>query len=512
MVPGPDRSTSRSMERTEGANEAARSEGDEVKRDEHAGVGAVHSIEEVGEPLSAGLGGEKGRPSYRTKKGTTSETLCSGNVTTKLRRLAELASTDQQRALTSVAHVIDVDWVREAYRRTRKDGAVGVDGATAEAFASNLERNLQELANRLRAGTYRPPPVRRVHIPKGNGKTRPIGIPTFEDKVAQRVVAMVLEAIYEPEFLECSYGFRPRRSAHQALEELQRRPTYWKKCWVIEADIESFFDTIDHGQLRSVLDRRIRDGVIRRLIDRWLQAGVMESGRLTIPDEGTPQGGVISPLLANIFLHDVLDQWVEHIVRPRLHGKTKLIRYADDFVLLVHNEEDVARVMSALAKRLERFGLRLHPDKTRAVSFNSPGRGKPRAQRARSFDFLGFTHFWARSRKGTWVVKQRTATGRFSRASKAAKERCHRMMHTTLAAQHRSLCLLLRGHYGYYGITGNGDALARFRSEVQRHWGRALARRDGRRMAWARFATVLQRFPFPMPRPPRSLVPSEPVA
>jgi RNA-directed DNA polymerase len=507
-----ERCTSRPSERTAGATEVARSEGNEVKRDEHAGVGVAHRTDEVGEPLSAGLDGGMGRPSYRPKKGQITETLCSGNVTTKLQRIAELARTDRQRALTSVAHVIDVEWVREAFRRTRKDGAAGVDGKSATEFTNDLESNLRLLASQLRAGTYRPPPVRRVHIPKGNGKTRPIGVPTFEDKVAQRAVAMVLEAIYETEFLDNSYGFRPGRSAHQALEELQRRPTYWKKCWVIEADIEGFFDSIDHGALRSVLDRRIRDGVIRRLIDRWLQAGVMESGRLTVPDEGTPQGGVISPLLANIFLHDVLDLWVEHSVRPRLSGKSKLIRYADDFVLLVHNGEDVPRVMSALAKRFERFGLRLHPDKTRALSFNSPGRGKPRAQTARSFDFLGFTHYWASSRNGNWVVKQRTAKDRFSRASKAAKERCRRLRHMPLASQHRALCLLLRGHYGYYGITGNGDALARFRNEVTRHWGRALARRNGKRFVWVRFTATLTRFPLPMPRPPRSVLPSEPVA
>lgn len=443
-----------------------------------------------------------------------SETLSSGNVTTKLQRLATLASTDRRRALTSIAHVIDVEWVREAYRRTRKDGAPGVDRRTAEEFASNLEENLRALATELRAGTYRPPPVRRVHIPKWNGRTRPIGVPTFADKVAQRAVAMILEAIYEPEFLDGSYGFRPKRSAHQALEELQKRPTYWKKCWVIEADIESFFDTIDHGMLRSVLDRRVRDGVVRRLVDRWLQAGVMESGRVTVPDEGTPQGGVISPLLANIFLHDVLDLWIEHTVRPRLAGKMKLIRYADDFVLLCHNGEDVPRVMTALARRFERFGLRLHPDKTRALSFDSPGRGRPRAQRARSFDFLGLTHYWARSRKNErrWIVKRRTAKGRFSRACAAAKERCRRMMHMPLDAQHRALCLLLRGHYGYYGITGNGDALARFRREVERHWGRALARRSGRRFTWIGFTPILDRFPLPLPRPPRSVAPSEPVA
>jgi RNA-directed DNA polymerase len=510
MVPGPGASPPRPRERTAGAIEVAPNEGNEMKRDEHAGVGVARSTDEAGEPLPTGLGGGKGRSSYRSKKGPTSETLCS--VTTKLRRIAELANTDRQRALTSVAHVIDLDWLREAYRRTRKDGAPGVDGKTATEFAADLEQNLGALATRLRAGTYRPPPVRRVHIPKGNGTTRPIGVPTFEDKVAQRAVAMVLEAIYETEFLDVSYGFRPGRSAHQALEELQRRPTYWTKCWVIEADIERFFDGIDHGLLRSVLDRRVRDGVLRRLIDRWLQAGVMESGQLTVPDEGTPQGGVISPLLANVFLHDVLDLWVEDTVRPRLRGKLKLIRYADDFVLLIHNKEDVPRVMSALAKRLERFGLRLHPDKTRALSFDSPWRGTLRAQRSRSFDFLGLTHYWAPSRKGNWVVKQRTAKDRFSRASVAAKERCRRLMHAPLAVQHRALSLLLRGHYGYYGITGNGDALARFRHEVERHWGRALARRDGRRFAWARFKATLKRLPLPMPRPPRSVAPSEPVA
>lgn len=441
-----------------------------------------------------------------------SGTLSSGTITTKLQRLATLASKDQGRALTSIAHVIDVEWVREAYRRTRKDGAPGVDRKTAAEFAGNLEENLRLLACALRAGTYRPPPVRRVHIPKGNGQTRAIGVPTFEDKVAQRAVAMILEAIYEPEFLDASYGFRPKRSAHQALEELQRRPTYWKKCWVIEADIERFFDTIDHGMLRSVLDRRVRDGVVRRLVDRWLQAGVTESGSITVPDEGTPQGGVLSPLLANIFLHDVLDLWIEHTVRPRLAGKVKLIRYADDFVLLCHNGEDVARVMTALAKRFERFGLRLHPDKTRALSFDSPGSNRPRAQRARSFDFLGLTHYWARSRKGRWVVKQRTAKARFSRACIAVKERCRRMMHKPLDVQHRSLCSLLRGHFGYYGITGNGDALARFRREVERHWGRALAKRSGRQFTWVGMKPILVRFPLPRPRPPRSVAPSEPVA
>jgi len=438
------------------------------------------------------------------------ETLRSGNVTTKLRRIAELARKDRTRIFTSVAHAIDLDWMKEAYRRTRKDGAAGVDGCTWASYATNLEANLEALAAKIRAGIYRPPPVRRAHIPKASGGTRPIGIPTFEDKIAQRAVAMLLEAIYEQDFDPHSYGFRPGRSAHQALEELQRRPTYWERCWVIEADIQSFFDTIDHAKLRSILDQRVRDGVIRTLIDRWLNAGVLEDGRVTRPNDGTPQGGVISPLLANIFLHEVLDRWVVRDVRPRLKGQVRCIRYADDFVLLLGREDDARRVMTVLYKRFERFELKLHPEKTRILSFDSPGVGTERAQRARSFDFLGFTHYWARSRKGRWVVKQRTAKNRFTRGLKAVKERCRRLRHHRLRDQHEVLCRMLRGHFNYYGITGNGDALRSFCHEAERIWGRSLARRNSRRFAWQRFKLLLDRFRLPKPRPIHSVCPSEP--
>ena len=381
---------------------------------------------------------------------------------------------------------------------------------TSVAYAANLEANLRALAEKFHRGTYRPPPVRRAHIPKGNGKTRSIGIPTFEDKVMQRAVAMVLEAIYEEEFYDFSYGFRPGRSAHDALRELQKRPTYWQHCWVIEADIQSFFDTIDHAKLRSILDRRVRDGVIRRMVDKWLRAGVLESSGLLYADAGTPQGGVISPLLANIFLHDVLDRWFGHDVSPRCSGRTKIIRYADDFVMLFGWEEDARRVMEVLPKRFARFGLRLHPDKTRLLSFDSPDLGKPRAQRERSFDFLGFTHFWARSRRGRFVVKQRTAKDRFTRALQKFRAQCALMMHVPVEHQHRTLSQMLRGHYGYYGITGNGDALRRFLHDATRHWGRSLARRNSRRFAWRRFTPLLERFPLPPPRPIHSVSPSEP--
>jgi RNA-directed DNA polymerase len=438
-----------------------------------------------------------------------SETLCSGSVTTKLQRIAELASKDRRRVFTSVAHVIDLEWMKEAYRRTRKDGATGVDDCTAADYAANLEVNLSALAQRVRSGSYKPPPVRRALIPKDGGKTRPIGIPTFEDKIAQRAVAMVLEAIYEQSFHDLSFGFRPGRSAHDALVELQRRPTYWQRCWVIEADIESFFDTIDHTKLRSVLDQRVRDGVIRRLIDKWLRAGVLNQGRIEYPEFGTPQGGVISPILANIFLDEVLDRWFTTVVWPRAKGLIKFVRYADDFVLLFNRKDQAERVMAVLPKRFEKFGLRLHPEKTRMLSFNCPGRREPRTQRERSFDFLGFTHYWVKSRSGGWVVRQTTAKARFRRSLRRVKERCRRMLHAPVERQHQVLCSMLRGHNNYFGITGNGRALERFRTEVRHIWGRSLARRSGRRFAWQRFAPLLERFPLPLPHPPRSVITSK---
>jgi len=252
-------------------------------------------------------------------------------ISPKLERIAKLAKEAPEMAFTSLAHHIDIDWLREAYRRTRKDGAPGVDGASAGEYATKLEENLQSLLDRAKSGNYRAPPVKRVHIPKGDGsQTRPIGIPTFEDKVLQRAAAMALEAVHEQDFLDCSYGFRPGRSAHQALEVLQHGLVCMAGGWVLEVDIRKFFDTLDHAHLREILRRRVRDGVLLRLIGKWLNAGVLEGRELSYPDAGTPQGGVISPLLANVYLHEVLDVWFEREVKRRLHGRATLVRYAGD--------------------------------------------------------------------------------------------------------------------------------------------------------------------------------------
>ncbi len=400
-------------------------------------------------------------------------------------------------AFTTLAHHIDLELLREAYRRTRKDGAVGVDRQTAEEYAANLGENLAALHERLKAGTYVAPPVKRVHIPKGDGgKTRPIGIPTFEDKVLQRAVAMVLEAVYEQDFLDCSYGFRPRRSAHQALDLLWERAMAGGTV-ILEVDIQAFFDSLDHGHLRSFLDLRVRDGVIRRVIDKWLKAGVLEEGSVSYPEAGTPQGGVISPLLANVYLHEVIDKWFASEVKPRLSGEAHLVRYADDFVIVFTRAGDARRVLDVLPKRLGRYGLTLHPTKTRLVKFRPPGPGRDDPG---TFDFLGFTYLWARSRKGSWVVKRKTARGRFNRALKRITEWCKLHRHDSAREQHRYLSQAVRGHYGYFGITGNSRAIARFTYGVVLVWLKWLQRRSQRAMTLERKAALLKRFPLPPPR------------
>jgi group II intron reverse transcriptase/maturase len=409
---------------------------------------------------------------------------------------------------TSLAHLMDIEWLHEAWRRTRKDGAAGVDGQTAAGYEQELEGNLRSLLDRAKSGTYRAPPVRRVHIPKGGSatETRPIGIPTLEDKVLQRAVAMLLEPIYEQDFHDCSHGFRPGRGAHQALQALWKQTMVNRGGWIVEVDIRKFFDTLDHHHLREFVGQRVRDGVLLRLIGKWLNAGVMEEGRVSYPDSGSPQGGVISPMLSNIYLHYVLDDWLEREVKPRLKGRAHLIRYADDFVIGLTDEEDAQRVMQVLPKRFGRYGLTLHPEKTRLVPFRRPSSprgddGDDRGAGPGSFDFLGFTHIWAKSQRGNWVVKQRTAASRLRRAVRSIAQWCRFNRHRPLAEQQRTLSQRLRGHYAYYGITGNSTSLSRFFTAVECCWRKWLSRRDRQRSTtWDAFNRLLSRYPLPAVR------------
>jgi RNA-directed DNA polymerase len=429
------------------------------------------------------------------------------DISTRQEKIAEQSRRAPSMVWTTLAHHIDLPWLHEAYRRARKDAAVGVDGVTAQAYEAGLEANLQGLLEQFKSGTYRAPAVRRVHIPKdgASAKTRAIGIPTLEDKILQRAVLMVLEPIYEQDFMDCSYGFRPGRGAHQALEALWKELMGIGGGWIIDLDIQNFFDTVSRSHLHAFLDRRVHDGVIRRVIGKWLNAGVMEDGAVFYPEAGTPQGGVISPLLSNLYLHEVLDRWFDQEVKPRLRGRAFIVRYADDATLGFEHEEDARRVMAVLSKRFARYGLTLHPEKTKLVEFRSPGRrGGDQEQEPHpgsSFDMLGFTHFWARSRKGRWVVKRKTAKNRFGRAVKRLAQWCRENRHLPLALQHQAINRKLRGHYAYYGVTGNARALSRYLRMAERTWRKWLNRRNHRaHMQWERFKQVLRRYPLLPPR------------
>ena len=425
----------------------------------------------------------------------------STNTSTKRQRIAELAKQKPEMAFTSLNHLLDLDLLREAFSRTPKDKAPGVDGQTYADYEANLEDNLRSLLARVRSGTYHAPPVRRVHIPKGTGnETRPIGIPTLEDKVLQRAVLMLLEPLYEPLFHAGSYGFRPGRSAHQALESLWKQLMDSTGGWVLDVDIRKFFDTLDHGHLQALLRHRVRDGVLLRLIGKWLNAGVLEDGEISHPDEGTPQGGVISPLLANIYLHYVLDTWLEQMVKPHLRGRVFLIRYADDFVLGFTGEVDARRVLDVLPQRFAKQGLTIHPDQTRLLRFRPGpvGRNVGDLPQSGAFDVLGFTHYWDRSRKGRWVVKRKTATHRFTRAIEKISAWCQFNRHQPLSDQHATLSSKVRGHCQYYGLTGNSHALSAFRHFVTRVWKKWLSRRNRERhWTWADHTRMLQRYPLP---------------
>jgi group II intron reverse transcriptase/maturase len=424
-------------------------------------------------------------------------TESSVEVLTRQWRIAEIAKQNPQRSLNSIHHHLDMDWLRVAYGRLQKDKAPGYDGQTVQNYGEDLDRRLEELLARVKVGHYKAPPVKRVHIPKGDGKeTRPIGIPTTEDKVLQRAVAMMLEPIYEEEFKDFSYGFRPGRSAHQALQRIWKQIMSESIQWIVEVDIRKFFDTLDHSRLREVLRQRVSDGVITKLIDKWLKAGVMEKQQLSYPERGSPQGGVISPILSNIFLHEVLDKWFEQTVKPRLHGRAFLVRFADDFVMGFQRKEDAERVYRVLPLRFEKYGLTINLEKTRVVRFARPRARAKRRERAEasSFDFLGFTHYWSRSRKGQWYVKQKTASNRQRRTLRSIAQWCRKNRHQPIGQQHRQLCRKLHGHYAYYGIKGNSRSINSIRHHVLYIWHKWLRRRSrgGKQMTWERYNIMIK--------------------
>src|SRR5262249_14763196 len=419
----------------------------------------------------------------------------------ELQKVAERAQREPDGQFHSLAHLIEGLALSRAYYRQREDAAVGVDGVTKEDYGQHLVVNLQDLHARLRTQRYRHQPIRRTYIPKGKGKRRPLGISAFEDKVVQDALREVLEAVYEQDFLPCSYGFRPGRSAHDAIRALHRAVRQGQLNWVLEADIQSFFDSVDRTALVEMLRERVADGSLLRLVSKCLHVGVLDGMAYTTPDVGTAQGSILSPLLGNIYLHHVLDRWFHREVQPRLRGRACLIRYADDFVIGFEYREDAERVQAVLHQRMQRYGLTLHPDKTRLLDFRRPPGTQQRGRGPATFDFLGFTLYWRRSRRGPWYVACKTRCARLRRAIEAVYDWCRRQRHQDVGVQHIGLRRRLQGHFHYFGVNGNLKSLARLSYHATRAWHKWLNRRSQRaRLLWERFLDVLQTHPLPRPR------------
>jgi group II intron reverse transcriptase/maturase len=425
----------------------------------------------------------------------------SGNMSPGLLKVAERAKRDPNGRILSLARLIDNAALRRAFDRQRKDAAVGVDGVTKEQYGQDLEARLADLHARLMSNRYRHQAIRRVHIPKGEGKTRPIGISAFEDKLVQDAVREVLEAIYEQDFLPCSYGFRPGRSAHDAVRALDGAVAKGRVTWILEADIVSFFDSVDRKALMEMLRTRIADESLMRLIGKCLHVGVLDGTEYSEPETGTTQGSVLSPMLGNVYLHYVLDAWFEREVKPRLQGQATLIRYADDLVIAFDHEDDARRVMAVLGKRMGRHGLTLHPDKTRLVPFGRPSSTAPGRKGPATFDFLGFTFFWGKSRWNKWWMQCKTMRGRLRRAIVSIAEWCRRHRHLSVKVQHVALTRRLRGHFNYFGVSGNGRSLRLLIQQAKRAWFKWLQRRSQRRhLTWEKFSAMYERYPLPAPR------------
>jgi RNA-directed DNA polymerase len=397
-------------------------------------------------------------------------------------QIAERSRKIPDEALTNLNQFIDQELLGECFQLLNKRSASGIDGQTWQGYNENREERIAHLLGAFKTGTYRAPNIRRVYIPKGDGNERPLGLPTIEDKLLQTAVSKVLSPIYEQEFLECSYGFRPGKSQHQALQELFNEVSIKGKRYIIDADMQNYFGSIDHQCLREFLDRKIKDGVIRRMIDKWLKAGILEDGQVAYPTEGTPQGGTISPLLSNIYLHYVLDEWFTQEIQPRLRGRSFIIRFADDFLLGFTNEEDAMRVMQVLPKRMGKYGLSLHPEKTRLIKLDEKsGKG------SQAFDFLGFTHYMGNSLKRKRILKRQTSRKKFRAAVQRITQWIKANRQGPLGGLVAELNRKLRGHYEYYGITFNSMQLNRYYNKVQFLLYKWVNRCGGKRLTWEAF-------------------------
>ena len=441
-----------------------------------------------------GRGLAKGNASQQN----THRTQCRAGVPSALERVREAARRDRKARFTTLFHDLTIERLRAAFLALQRKAAAGIDGVTWEQYAVNLEGNLLDLHAQLHRGAYRARPSRRVYIPKADGRQRPLGIAALEDKIVQRAVVEVFNAIYETDFLGFSYGFRPGRSQHQALDALSVGIRRCKVNWVLDADIRGYFEAIDHGWMVKFLEHRIADRRMLRLVQKWLSAGVMEDGKRTECDEGTPQGATISPLLSNLYLHYVLDLWVQQWRHRHARGTVTITRFADDFVVGFQHRTDAEQFLRELRERLRKFSLELHPEKTRILEFGrfaAPNREKAGLGKPESFNFLGFTHICAKTGTGKFLIVRRTMRERMRRKLHEVKDELQQRRHQPIPKQGEWLRSVVRGHLAYYAVPTNGQSLDRFRTQVNRHWYRALRRRSQRdRTTWLRMQRLIQRW------------------
>ena len=427
-----------------------------------------------------------------------------GKTWMKLSLITGHARRDQTFRFTSLAHLLDVEYLRDCYQSLNRNRAVGIDNVSWEDYGANLETNLEQLVSRLKRKRYKPIPARRVYIPKGANETRPLGISALENKIVERGITWILERIYEQDFLDSSYGFRPQRNGHQALKQLNDLIMFQPVNHIVESDIKGFFDNVDHEKLMTFIRIRIGDPTLLNLIGKFLQAGYMDNGQRVQTDMGTPQGSILSPMLANIFLHYVLDEWFETTVKNHVRGFCELVRYADDFVCVVRYAEDAERIERAFKNRFNKYGLEIHPTKSRKMTFGHFERENARHQNRKpnTFDFLGFTHYCDLSRNGYFKLGRKTSRKKFTAKCRAMNEWLKAIRNRVKTKDWwKILAAKLRGHFQYYGVSENYASLARFYKltmSMVRKW---LNRRSQKRkMSWAKFTAYLEHYPLPQPR------------
>jgi RNA-directed DNA polymerase len=424
-------------------------------------------------------------------------------LSTELNRLSGIAARDSKAKFTSLAHLLTEDFLKESYRELNHQAAAGIDQVSYASYGEKLDQNIGDLVNRLKEKRYRAHDVRRVWIPKPDGRVRPLGILVLEDKIVQRGVAKILSAIYEQDFLDVSYGFREGLNGHDALKALELSIMRSGINYLVDVDIKGYFDHVDHKWLIRMIRERIVDRTILRLIGKWLKAGVLEEGKRVRNEVGVPQGGVISPLLANIYLHYVLDLWITRKVRKELAGRIYLIRYGDDFVIGCTERGDAQKVWGILPERLEQFGLELSPEKSRLIEFGKRAylERKGKGERLETFDFLGFTHYMTRNRRGGIKLGRKTIGKRYRRTLVALNDKLRRLRNLLpFRKLHRYLGQVLKGYYNYYGFAGNMATLNKFAYSVERMWYKWINRRSQRKsFNWKEFQELRKRFPLPRP-------------